>query len=300
MTRKDRIDFFGGSILLIFAVVLGLNQVMIKVVNLGLQPVFQAGLRSFCAFFVVLGWALWQGKRLSVSDGTLKAGLWTGVLFSIEFIFLYLALDLTTVARTSIFWYSMPVWLSLGAHFLIEGERLNRQRLLGLSLSMAGVVWAFSDRGLEGEAGSWIGDLMSILGSMCWAGIGLSVRVSRLKQCTPEMQLLYQLAVSSVVLLPVSLLFGDWIRDFQVWHLTLFSFQVVVVVSIGFLVWFWILTVYPASDMSSFGFLTPIFGVIFGWLFLDEDISPTILGALLLISAGIVLINYKPKPHSAS
>jgi drug/metabolite transporter (DMT)-like permease len=47
--------------------------------------------------------------------------------------------------------------------------------------------------------------------------------------------------------------------------------------------------------MASFGFLTPAFGVIFSWLILDETISVTILGALVLISAGIVLINYRPK-----
>ena len=295
MERKDHIDLFGGSVLVIFAMVMGLNQVVIKVVNDGMQPVFQAGLRSLFAFFVVWGWALWRGKRISVTDGTFKAGVLTGCLFSIEFIFLFLALDMTTVARNSIFWYSMPVWMAIGAHFLIEGERLNAQKILGLIISMVGLVWAFSDRGLDGESGSLIGDMMSILGSMCWAGIGLSVRVSKLKEAIIEMQLLYNLAVSAIVLLPFSLLFGDWIRDLQTMHVFMLGFQVVIVVAGGFLVWFWILTIYPASDMASFGFLTPAFGVIFSWLILDEAISFTILGALVLISAGIVLINYRPK-----
>ena len=82
-------------------------------------------------------------------------------------------------------------------------------------------------------------------------------------------------------------------------HVFMLGFQVVIVVAGGFLVWFWVLTIYPASDMASFGFLTPAFGVIFSWLILDEAISFTILGALVLISAGIVLINFRtkqPKP----
>ena len=98
-----------------------------------------------------------------------------------------------------------------------------------------------------------------------------------------------------LLLLPFSLLFGDWIRDLQTMHIFMLGFQVVIVVAGGFLVWFWVLTIYPASDMASFGFLTPAFGVIFSWLILDEAISFTILGALVLISAGIVLINYRPK-----
>ena len=115
MERKDHIDLFGGSVLVIFAMVMGLNQVVIKVVNDGMQPVFQAGLRSLFAFFLVWSWALWRGKKISVTDGTFKAGLLTGCLFSIEFIFLFLALDMTTVARNSIFWYSMPVLMAIGA-----------------------------------------------------------------------------------------------------------------------------------------------------------------------------------------
>ena len=136
---------------------------------------------------------------------------------------------------------------------------------------------------------------MSILGSMCWAGIGLSVRVSKLKEASIEMQLLYNLAVSTIVLLPFSLLFGDWIRDLQTMHVFMLGFQVIIVVAGGFLVWFWVLTIYPASDMASFGFMTPAFGMIFSWLILDEAISFTILSALVLISAGVVLINYRTK-----
>ena len=59
----------------------------------------------------------------------------------------------------------------------------------------------------------------------------------------------------------------------------------------GFLGWFWVLSIYPASDIAAFGFLTPLFGVVFGWLILGERISVTIIGALLLVSVGIVLIN---------
>jgi drug/metabolite transporter (DMT)-like permease len=47
--------------------------------------------------------------------------------------------------------------------------------------------------------------------------------------------------------------------------------------------------------MASFSFLAPVFGVIFGWLILDENISLTIFGSLLLVSIGIILINWKTK-----
>ena len=58
MERKDRIDAFGATLLIIFSAMLGLNQVLDKLVNEGMGPLFQAGLRSACALGPVLIFAL--------------------------------------------------------------------------------------------------------------------------------------------------------------------------------------------------------------------------------------------------
>jgi drug/metabolite transporter (DMT)-like permease len=96
-------------------------------------------------------------------------------------------------------------------------------------------------------------------------------------------------------LIPVAFFFGPFIRDLQLLHIFLFGFQVIGIVSIGFVLWFWVLSIYPASDMASFSFLAPVFGVIFGWLVLGENIGITIVGSLFLVSVGIILINWKKK-----
>jgi drug/metabolite transporter (DMT)-like permease len=54
------------------------------------------------------------------------------------------------------------------------------------------------------------------------------------------------------------------------------------------------LSIYPASGVASFSFLTPVFGLTLGWLLLDEPIGPGILGAATLVCVGIVLINRRP------
>jgi len=47
--------------------------------------------------------------------------------------------------------------------------------------------------------------------------------------------------------------------------------------------------------MASFGFLVPLFGVLLGWLVLDEELTLRIVVALSLVSAGIVLIHRRRK-----
>lgn len=295
MSKKDRIDAFGATVLVGQTMLLGLNQVLIKLVNVGLAPVFQAGLRSFCAAFPVLIYALITRKRLSITDGSLVPGIVCGVFFGTEFLLLFQALEYTTVARATVFFYTMPFWLALAAHFLIPGERLTLVRIAGLLLAFAGVAWAMLGSKSAAHEYAFYGDIACLVAATFWAGIALLTRTTRFRNAEPTMQLLYQLSISSVILLPAAPLFGDLVRDFTPMIAAIFTFQVLAVVGVGFMVWFWVLSVYPASDMASFGFLTPLFGVTFGWLILGEEVSAALLGALALVSIGIVLINRKPK-----
>ncbi|KAA3622258.1 MAG: EamA family transporter, partial [Proteobacteria bacterium] len=144
------------------------------------------------------------------------------------------------------------------------------------------------------------GDLMCLAAAAFWAGIALVARVTRLSRASPHMQLLYQLGVSGIVLTAAAPLAGDMVLDPTPLILGIFAFQSLVIVAIGFTVWFWVLSVYPASDMASFGFLSPVFGVLFGWLIFDETISVNVLLALAMVGAGIYLVNRKPGPRSGS
>ncbi len=293
--RKDRIDLAGGFWLVLFAGLMGINQVLVKLVNAGLAPIAQAGLRSACALGPVLLYAWWARKRLSVSDGSLLPGILCGSLFSIEFMMMFSAFDYTSVARATMLFYTMPFWLALVAHFLIPGERLTVVRTAGLVMAMTGVGWALAHNEYPATEHALFGDLLCIAGAMCWAGIALTARLTSLSKSSPEMQLVYQLSVSSVILLPVAALTGPMVREFTMEIGAMFTFQVLVVVAFGFLMWFRVLAVYPASDMASFGFLTPLFGVAFGWLILGEQITWGFAGALAMVCAGIVLVNRKRK-----
>ena len=83
------------------------------------------------------------------------------------------------------------------------------------------------------------------------------------------MQLLYQLSVSSIFLMALTPFVGPLIREMTPVIGMIFAVQVLLVVCVGFLSWFWVLSIYPASNMASFGFLAPLFGVAFGWLILN-------------------------------
>lgn len=289
MQRKESMDLAGAAGMVIFANVLAFNQVAIKFTNAGFSPVFAAGARSVLSVAVLGLWVLLSGRRITGLRETLWPGLVMGLLFSVEFIFLFMALDLTSVSRASVVFYSMPVWLASIAHFTLPGEKLSARRLLGLVLAMAGVAWALSDP-TSRDAGDLRGDLLALLASLSWAGIALSVRLTKVSGLQPEGQLFWQIAVSAVVLCAVAPLFGPLLREVDA--LSLFGLGYgTLVVALGFLFWLRLMSIYPASDIASFSFLSPVMAVAFGWLVFDEPVGVKFIGALGLVAVGIVLIN---------
>jgi drug/metabolite transporter (DMT)-like permease len=296
MPRKDRIDAAGAVGLVGVTLLLAYNQVLIKFLNTGFQPVFLAGLRSLLAVGCIYAWMRFRGYPLRLAKGALPAALLMGTVFAAEFMFLFLALDLTTVVRGSIIFYSMPVWLAVMAHFGLPGERLTRQKALGLAVAFAGTAWAILDRGSAAGHASLAGDLCALGGALGWAGTAYMARGSAMARERPEMQLLWMVLVSGPLLLLISPAFGPLVRELGPLHFAGLLFQVVAVVSFGFIFWLWLLSVYPASTVASFSFLTPVFGLSLGWLLLGEPVGPGILGAAALVAAGIVLINRKPAP----
>ena len=291
MMKKKQMDLRGAATLVGFSALLAFNQVVIKLSNDGFQPVFMAGVRSVGALVCVLIWMRWRGVTLNLSRRHLGAGVLIGVVFAAEFVFMFVALDLTTVTRVSIIFYSMPVWLSLAAVPLL-GERLERRKVLGLALAFGGVVVALLSRAGETvTAGSFLGDLLALAAAMMWAGIALCARGTRLVETSPDVQLVWQLAVSAPILLLLAPLFGPLLRGPEAIHFIGLGFQIVVIASFGFLLWLWLLGIYPAAQVASFSFLSPLFGVLFGALLLGEDLGPGLMLAAGLLATGLVLIN---------
>lgn len=294
MQRKDRIDLSGAVALTAFALFLAFNQIIIKWVNGGLQPIFFAGLRSLIALAALWLWMTLAGRRPRLERDMAGPGLAAGLAFGCEFLLMFLALDLTTVTRTAVLLYSMPVWMAIGGHLFLTGERIGRLKAAGLLLAFGGVALALTDRTQAGQA-NLLGDLCAIGAAMCWAGIALTARATRMSRLKPEMQLYWQVAVSIPVLFAAAPFFGPFIRDLQPLHLAGLAFQGIVVVAAGFMFWLRLLAIYPAAGVASFSFLTPVFGVILGWLLLGEPVGPRLAVAVLLVAGGIILINRPQK-----
>jgi drug/metabolite transporter (DMT)-like permease len=69
------------------------------------------------------------------------------------------------------------------------------------------------------------------------------------------------------------------------------AYQIIVVAFISYLAWFWLLTRYLAGRLLVFSFLTPLFGVWFGMLLMNDQPSLHFFAAAAMVVGGIVLVN---------
>ena len=289
---KHELDRLAIGLMVLFCFIWGLQQVAIKVANEGISPVWQAGMRSLGATGTILLWVLLRRVRLFERDGTLWPGLLVGVLFSGEFALIFLGLDYTPASRGVIFLYTAPFFVALGARWFLPGEKMRQAQWGGMALAFVGVVLLFGEHLWLPADRAWIGDLMILGAALLWAATTLAVKASALGRSSAEKILLYQLALSALLLPPLSLAMGEpgfFAPTPLVWA-NLF-FQAVIVAGASYLGWFWLVRHYPATRLSSFSFLTPVMGVLASILLLDEPLTPTIFAALILVGAGIWIAN---------
>ena len=293
--RRHHLDASAILLMVLLCACWGFNQVAIKLANAGISPILQAGIRSFGSALLLWAWSARRGVRLFERDGSLWVGLLIGLLFGGEFVFLYGGLVYTTASRAVLFLSTSPFIVALGAHLFVPGERLRPQQVAGLASAFLGTALAFGDALRLPTHLELLGDAMAFVAALLWGATTVVVKASRIARIAPEKTLLYQLGVSAVFLPLLSLAIGEkGIVAATPLVLGMLAYQIVIVAFVSYLAWFWLVTRYPAGRLSSFSFLTPLFGLVAGILLLGEHASWALLLALALVAIGIFLVNRAP------
>ena len=275
----------------------GLQQTAIKLAAPDVAPLVQASLRSIIAAALVALIITARGGWAAARADTVRGGLITGALFSVEFLFIALALQRTSASHVAVFLYTSPIFSAIGLHVLLPSERLGRLQWLGIATCFAGVAIAFGG-GLSlvsGDATALVGDGFAVLAGMAWGFSTVAIRASRLSDAPPTLTLLYQLAMASL-LLPLMALSLGAVGHLRITPVAIASvlFQGVIVSFLSYLTWFWLLRRYLASGLAVFSFMTPLFGVAFGVILLGEPLRASFVAGAALVLGGITLVSAEP------
>ena len=294
MESKEYLDLRAMVILIILTLLWGFNYVAIKYSYQGVSPVFASTLRSVIASICGVVYCVIKGERLFHTDVMLFHGLMVGLLFGLEFACIYFGLLYTDAARSALFIYLSPFVVAIGAHFFLQGDRLNFLKTFGLLIAFTGIFVVFAGRPRTAKPTMLIGDILEIMAAFFWGATTLYIKRFMAEKVHPINTFLYQLIFSIPILFIVSLILEPrWIYRIDPSIGASLLYQSVIVASISYFVWFKLIHGYSVSRLSAFTFFTPIFGVLSGVLFLNEEFTVSLMVGLPLVSMGIFLVNWR-------
>ena len=194
-----------------------------------------------------------------------------GLLFGLEFACIYVGLIYTDATRSIIFVNMSPFIVAIGAHFFLKGDSLTLVKTLGLALAFAGIFIVFGGKPTTAKP-TMFGHLLQLLAAFFWVTT-LYIKRFMAGKVQPIHTFLYQLIFSIPVLMLISLILEPkWIISLNPMVFLSFFYQSIIVAFISFFVWFNLIHTYSVSRLSSFTFFGPIFGVVFGTVFLGKSL----------------------------
>ena len=296
MGERKGLDACASSLMIVLCIVWGLQQVVLKIAAADISPIMQIAIRSGLSALLVFPLIqLQQGTHL-YSKAYLWPGIWLAFLFSAEFLLVAQALILTSASHTVVLLYTAPIFVALGLHWKLPSERLSKVQWSGILIAFVGIVTTFIGRENLLEQGLsqvvW-GDLLALLAGIMWALTTISLRLSKLNEAHPTQTLFYQLLGGFVFLFPLAFLLGQAEIHWTYIAIGSLVFHTLIMSFMSLMLWFWLLRNYLASHLGVFSFLTPILGLLFGVLLLNETIEHNFILGTILFMVGMLVVSMK-------
>lgn len=255
--------------------------------------VILAGLRFFLASLLLFGMAFFAGYNIRVKKKHLLALVLSGILqISLQYFFFYNGLAHTSGMKGAVLSSCGTFFIFILAHLFYTNDRLSWQKIIGLSAGFAGILLVNYGKSLspsfslQGEGFLIIAGLASAFGTI------LSKKLSG--NIHPLVLTAWQMLLGSVLLISLGLpaLKGNAMSftpeaDLLLVYSAFLS-------ATAFSLWYSVLKYHKAGEVSVYLFMIPVSGAILSAVFVPgEQLSLSMLGALLLVAVGIITVNYQ-------
>lgn len=264
-------------------------------------PFLMGAIRFLAAGSIMFGWAIWKGESLWNID-LIKVAVITGLLLLFVGNGAVIWAEKTIPSSlVAIFISSAPLWFVLLDGPKWKANLSNSKIILGLLIGFAGVLLLFSQQLRDlfnGKASAEIAGFgILIIGSMSWAGGSLFSKYKSTGSAIANT--VWQMLTGGVIFLLVSGLGGEW-QSFRFANVSTYGW-----LSMLYLIFFgsiaaysayvWLLTVRPATQVSTYAYVNPVVAVLLGVLFAGERLTLLQIAGLAVILASVVLINQSKK-----
>jgi drug/metabolite transporter (DMT)-like permease len=277
----------------------------IKIATYSYGPVMIAFLRIFFGAIPVIGLCLYKKIKIEAFS---KDWYWFAAIGLINLVipFFLIAYGVQKIQSNlaAILMATTPLSATILAHLFTDSEKINFTKVLGVLVGFSGIVFLFSDSILINDT-NFMSAILILIGSTFYVIGGLlTLKVSNKANENVTSSILIW---ATIFILPISLILSYFntteslmfIQDLHFSHRLDSTISLIylgtVPTGIAWLIRFRILKNNGLVFQAQVAYLIPIFGVILGYIFLKELITPKVLVALIAVILGIYFVKKSTK-----
>jgi drug/metabolite transporter (DMT)-like permease len=286
MREPKILDYF---LLTILALVWASAFFNIKIATYSFGPITIAFLRILFGSIPVILLCLFKKIKIEAFS---KDWYWFAAIGLINLVipFFLIAYGVKSVQSNlaAILMASTPLSATILAHIFIKNEKINLIKVAGVLIGFSGIIFLFSDNILINKS-NFISALLILIGSTFYVIGGLlTIKISNKKNENVTASILIW---ATIFLVPIT----AYVE--QPWNLNPRIDSIISVIYLGifatgfaWLLRFKILKNNGLVFQSQVAYLIPIFGIILGYIFLKEVITPKVILAVIAVIVGIYLV----------
>ena len=285
-------------LLIVLAAIWGSAFFNIKIASNTYTPMAIAFGRIFFAALVMVLYCWMKGIKIDAFGEHWKMYASIGLVnLILPFFFISFGIVKVQSNMAAILMSTAPIFATILGQLFIQDEKINFLKLLGIVIGFLGIVYLFSDDLLINQS-NFLYALIIILGPFCYTLGGLfSLKLKHVKNETLTSSILVW---AVIMLLPILFIVENPTELRPSWSSTISLFYLgVVATAIAWLMRFYILKNNGLVFQSQVAYIIPIFGLIFGYLFLGEKITYKIVVALVAVLISTFLIEKSKKAKTS-
>ena len=280
------------AILLLCGIAVGWGTAwpVIKAILQDVPPLWTLVLRSAIGTATLFAISIGTRSLIFPKRGDAAVVLNVSLLHMVAFAALVsIGLQFVPAGRSIVLGYTTPLWVSVGARLFL-GEALTPARVYGIGVGVFGLVLLFNPSSFPWQDRfAVLGNLLVLVGSLCWAASILHVRAHRWVSSPFEL-VPWQALLATCTLTPLAFLFEGMPRI--EWTSRLVALLVYGGTA-GIALPYWAMQTVnrslPAITTALALLVVPVVGVACSSVALGEEINPSLILALLLIIGGIAI-----------
>ena len=257
------------------------------------SKIYLAGLRFFTAGIVVsVYYFLFTKDKKQKVD--FKFLIFLGLIqTTIQYLFFYIGVGNTTGVKSAILQSSSTFFIVLLSHYLYQGDRLTKRKVLALIFGFGGILVANLTQGFDLNF-SFQGEGFLLIAALA-NSFGTVYVKSKGGKMNPFMITMGQMFIGSLFLILPGKILMEGSFQWTGYAIGLFIYSAFLS-GTAFSLWYELLKYHPSGELSIYNLFVPIFGSFLSLIILpEESLSLHLLVGLVLVCIGMVILNWKPK-----